>query len=594
MKRNSLFLLISALFLLLLWHPPYSQSQETSTSAKNKKRLKTAGGVLPSKNDTLLLSYSNDPDSISALISNDSVSRIFKRWVYGSLAEAQNDNPGIFHPSLAERWEFDEKNLEYTAYLRKGVKWHPMILPNGTPLPKTEFTANDVKFTYDCIFNDYTQVDHLRSYYTNPNAKEKSEKYQMTVTVVDDYTVKFKWRVPYFLSFEWSFDPYIIPEHVYSVDEEGEPISFDYLSKEFADGFNTHWANSKMCGTGPLMFEEWKKDERFVLKRNPNYWGKPFYFKKVVWKNIENPNTRLQMVLQNKTDFNTIPDKDHYIQSKEHKNVKNGKVKLVTYDYPSYRYIGYNQKREFFKNRKVRWALSHAVPVDQIIEKIWYGLAARTTGPFLYSSKYYNKDLKPIEFDLNKSKTLLDEAGWKDTDGDGLRDKEIKGTKIKATFDLIIFSGAPSYRSLAEMIKENFRKIGVHVQITPTKWPLMLQKLRKKEFDACILGWSMGWKGDPFQLWHSSHAEDPDSSNSIGYKNSEADKLIEKLRITFDEEKQLEIYHEFHRVLYEDQPYTFLFSEKISAAQHSRLKNVVFNFIRPCYDIREWYSSSPR
>ena len=111
-------------------------------------------------------------------------------------------------------------------------------------------------------------------------------------------------------------------------------------------------------------------------------------------------------------------------------------------------------------------------------------------------------------------------------------------------------------------MKENCRQIGVDVRISPTKWALMLQKLRKQEFEACILGWGMDWKSDPFQIFHSSQADVPDSSNHVGYKNPEVDRLIEQLRVTLEPEEQAKIARQIHRLIYDDQPYTFLFSEK--------------------------------
>lgn len=122
----------------------------------------------------------------------------------------------------------------------------------------------------------------------------------------------------------------------------------------------------------------------------------------------------------------------------------------------------------------------------------------------------------------------------------------------------------------------------------------MLQNLRKKDYDAAMLGWSVGWKQDPFQIWHGSMADVPDSSNSIGYHNEEVDKLIEELRVTLDPDKQTEIYHKIHRLIYDDQPYSFLFVDKATAGLDSRIQNVNFYKIRPGYDVREWFSSRPR
>ena len=557
-------------------------------------RSKTRGGVRPAKTDTLLLTYINDPDTINALTSNDQHSREFQLWVYEPLADQKFSDPDVLEPALAESWDFDKKNLVFTIKLRKGVKWHPMKLPTGKLLPAKEFTSKDVKFTFDCILNPNINAAAIRSYYEDPDAAEASQKYKIKVTVIDDYTVKIKWTKPYFMAEEFTLGVSMIPRHVYSVNDKGEPISFDFSSKEFAEGFNNHWANRLMCGTGPMMFKEWSKDERVVLERNPDYWGEPFNFSQVIFRCIPNSNTSRQMALQNELDWARVVEKNLYLDGKNHENVKAGKVTPEEFDFPGYRYIGYNMKREFFKDKRVRWALSHAVPVQNIIDVVFKGLAQRVTGPTQVGSSSYDAAIPEVPYDLERSAKLLAEAGWEDTDGSGVRSKTINGETVPARFDLMIYSDQPAYLTVAEIIKENCRKVGVDVQISPAKWGLMLQKLRKKDFDAAMLGWAMSWKQDLFQIWHSSQADVPDSSNAVGYANPEFDKLIDELRVTLDLNKQIELYHRMHRMAYDDQPYTFLFTEKFTAFRDGRLQNIKFYKIRPAYDAREWFAKKPR
>ncbi len=569
-------------------------SKGTTTSQAAVPDKLTLAGVKPAADDVLMLGYNDDPDTLNAITSSDTVSEAFQRHVYETLANQSFKNPDEFEPALAESWEFDEENLEFTIHLRKGVMWHPIKLPSGKLLPPTEFTSRDVVFTFDCILNPHVEAAHIRSYFEDPDATG-DDKSMITVRAVDKYTVKIRWKKPYFLAKDFTLaGTAIIPRHVYSVDENGEPISFDFRSKEFADGFNNHWANNMMCGTGPMMFKEWVPQQRLVLVRNPDYWGAPYYFSQIRYQCITNPNTMTQKLLGGELDFAGIPDKDQYLQCFENENVKAKKVKLVDYAYPGYRYIGYNMDRPVFQDKKFRWALAYATPVDRMVTEVFRRLATRTTGPFLPGSSAYNDQLPEIPFDLDKARELLAEAGWKDTDNDGIVDKTVGGTKIPARFELMIFSDAPSFRSIAEMFKEECRKIGVDVQVAPTKWQTMLQRLRKREYDAALLGWAMSWRQDPYQIWHSSQADLPDSSNHVAYRNPEVDKLIEQLRVTMDEEKQIELYHQIHKLIYDDQPYTFLFGEKATGGYNTRIRNVNFYKIRPCHDSREWFSDTPR
>ena len=124
-------------------------------------------------------------------------------------------------------------------------------------LPEREFTAQYVKFTFDCILNEYVEAAALRSYYVERDEESGKESPNIQVTVIDKHTVKVKWMKPYFMADDYTLYVQMLPRHVYSVDENGETISFDFRSKEFADGFNNHWANRTLCGTGPLIFKEW-------------------------------------------------------------------------------------------------------------------------------------------------------------------------------------------------------------------------------------------------------------------------------------------------------------------------------------------------
>ena len=555
------------------------------------RRDLTAGSVRPAEDDTLILAYPDDPDTINPITASDTASEDFQRTVYETLATSTFRDPDKLLPTLAQRWEFDKDRLEFTIHLRKGVRWHPVQLPSGELLPAREMTSRDVRFSLECVMNKHVEAAPIRNYFEDPEAPDHAKVH---LTVIDPYTVKIRWTKPYFLAQEFTLAGFpIIPEHVFSVDESGEPISTDYASKEFADGFNNHWASRVMCGTGPMKFVEWRRNERLVLERNPDYWGRPYYFSRIVFRCILNSNTMTQEVLQNALDFADISQKDQFLQSYRRPTVLAGQVKLIAYDYPQYRFIGYNLKRDLFADRRVRLALSHAVPVQEIIEHIFMGLARPISGPFLPGSAACDPALPPIAYDLAEARRLLDEAGWA-AGPDGVRRKQVRGNDVRATFELLTRAEAPSFQAVAETIKDNCRKIGVEVNIAPVQWALMLTKLDKKDFDAAMLGWAMSWKDDPYQTFHGSQAEVPDSSNSGGYSNPRLDRLIDELRVALDPAKQVELYHRIHRVIYEDQPYTFLFADQETAAYDARLENLKVYLIRPCFDSTERYSRRPR
>ena len=149
---------------------------------------------------------------------------------------------------------------------------------------------------------------------------------------------------------------------------------------------------------------------------------------------------------------------------------------------------------------------------------------------------------------------------------------ERDGRKLK--FTVMYPNAAPTYQRMLAMIKEDMAKAGVQMDLLGLEWSVCVQRLEKKRFDVCALGWLGGIKPDPYQIWHSSQADLESSSNHIQFKNPEADKLIEELRITFDPAKRQVLYHRFHRLIHEEQPYIFLFSSYSLNALNRRYRNV--------------------
>lgn len=112
------------------------------------------------------------------------------------------------------------------------------------------------------------------------------------------------------------------------------------------------------------------------------------------------------------------------------------------------------------------------------------------------------------------------------------------------------------------------------MDIKRVEWSVFVQALGQKKFEACICGWAMGLESDPYQLWHSSQADVIESSNHVGFKNKDADEIIKEIRVCFDLQQRIELCHKFHKILHEEQPYTFLFSPYALIAQSKRYRNV--------------------
>jgi peptide/nickel transport system substrate-binding protein len=229
---------------------------------------------------------------------------------------------------------------------------------------------------------------------------------------------------------------------------------------------------------------------------------------------------------------------------------------LKIYSQPSlgYTYIGYNLKNPLFQDKRVRQAFTHAINREEIVQYVLYGLGAVATGPFPNHLWYCNPNVKPLPYDPQKARQILSEAGWKDTNGDGILDRDGKPFK----FTLITNSGNDTRRDVGVLVQRQLREIGIDVTFELYEWSVFLKNfVNAKHFDACVLGWSLSVDPDAYEIWHSSQIER--GFNFISYQNPEVDRLWEEGRKEYDVEKRKQIYWRIHELIADDQPYTFLY-----------------------------------
>ncbi len=488
------------------------------------------GGAAPQKDPYTLYSHlMAEPGTLNPITATDAYASNINSHIYETLVERDRDSLEII-PQLAKRWTIAPDRKRYRFFLKKGVLWSDGV----------EFTADDIIYSFKVMKDPKTASAHLKVYYIDVKDVKK----------LDKYTVEFTYSKPYFLALEFCGGMPIIPKHI------------------FDDGsdFNTHKNNRFPVGTGPYRFHRWDTGKRIVLKVNEKYRGKLPGIRTVVYKLIAEANVALQMLKKGDIDIMSLRGIQWVRQTKSEKFRKNF-YKLEYYQ-PSYSYIGWNAKRDYFKSKIVRRALTHMINRQAILEKLMFGLGEIVTGNFYIFSKEYNKKITKWVYDPELGRKLLEEEGWKDSNGDGILDRE--GEKFSFTFT--ISSGSKFAARLASILKEDFSKAGIEMKINRFEWAVFVSKLNNRDFDAVTLGWSLGYGGDPYQLWHSSQVEK--GSNFCSFVNSEADSLIERARVEFDHKKRIKMYHRFHEILHEEQPYTFMFTQPALVAVSRRFDNV--------------------
>jgi peptide/nickel transport system substrate-binding protein len=254
-----------------------------------------------------------------------------------------------------------------------------------------------------------------------------------------------------------------------------------------------------------------------------------------------------------------IPEPDQFGELDSDKGFKERFYYLSYYEprVPFF-YIGWNMDTPYFKDRRVRLAMTHIIDRNKIIDHLLKGQGRIVTGPFYTGGKQNHPDIKPWPYDPEKAKRLLNEAGWIDSDGDGIRERN----GIPLRFKFMYSSASTLYVRLVKLLKDEAAKIGVDVVPDPYEWSVLIPRLADRKFEAMVMGWGGDVIDDPYQIFHSSQIGNR-ASNYVGYNNPEVDSLIEKARMTIDETERNRLFQKIHLILHEEQPYTFLLKDRI-------------------------------
>jgi peptide/nickel transport system substrate-binding protein len=524
--------------------------QNSSRTARTQPTTLAAGqnGYPGDEGDWLVWRIGAEPATLNLLVGKD----IYVDWITGGnifemLLEYDFDEARL-KPKLAESYHVSDDGLEITIRLRDDIHFS-----DGRPV-----TADDVVFTYNTLINPGIDAASLANYYRD--VKE--------VTKVNEREIKFIMHRVYFKGLEIVGLLPILPKHIYEFTDPAD--------------FNKHL--SSPVGSGPYVFEKWEVGRQIVLRKNRNYWGQQPKLDRLVFRVITNDVAALQALRSHEIDL-MVPTSEQYAELTKNEEFQSN-FHCLAYWNPGtgYSYIGWNQNTPFFKDRRVRLAMTHLVDRESINEHILKGQARIVTGPFYVLGKQNNPNIKPWPFDPERAKQLLDEAGWKDTDSDGVRDRD--GVPFK--FRFMIVSGSQTSEQIAKLLKDEMAKVGIEMTADPYEWSVFGERLHNRDFEAVTLGWGggAGEEGDPYQIWHSSQIAGK-GSNYVGFGNSEADKLMEEARKTLDEQKRNELYHRFHEILHEEQPYTFLFTASSKRFVDKRFHNIKIHKLG--LDPLEWY-----
>jgi len=481
--------------------------------------------------------------------------------------------PGLPHADVKADALSDKQKEAQAAYVAKRVKegrrpsdigkedacppaerLRFRIRPGVTFSDESPLTAHDVVYTYQLIMNPEIAAPRLRAYYD----KIKSVKAD------GDFVVTFELNEPYFMSFNFCG-------------------GLGIMSKKFYSQFTPAQINHDpglLFGSGPYRLaqdpREWKPSGAPIeLVRNDHYWaGFSPAFDKLVFRVITDDVARLTTFRNGDIDrFRPTPEQYQSVK-KDAELLK--KKQLFEYETTAggYRYIAWNQERDgkptFFADKRVRRALTMLTNREKMCRELMVGLATPASGPFHRLGDQDDASITPWPYDPAAARALLKEAGFEDRNGDGtIEDPQGKPFKLK----LIYPATSTNYQQMAFALKDDYARAGIELEPDPLEWTIMIQRIDQRQFDAMTLGWGGAFESDPYQMFHSTQVGDG-GDNYIHYINPACDRAIEQARTTLDKEKRTKLWHEVHRILHEDQPYTFLWTSRAVAMNDVRIRNV--------------------
>lgn len=466
---------------------------------------------------TLHLATSANPSRLNPLLATDSSSSEIAGFLFNGLVKFDKDSSTIIG-DLADEFYY-ENDTTLIFKLHKNVTWH-----DGE-----RFSAKDVLFTYETLISPKVVSPYSSAF-----------RFVKSVEVVDEFTIKVKYKQPYFKALEtWMMG--ILPEHILK-DEK------NLMNSTF---------NTEPIGTGAYKLHQLEHSKNIILVAFDDYFEGRAKIDRISFHVIADPMTRFLMLKSLALDIGSIEPMQFERQLNPDFFDKFNIYEQIS---KSYTYLGFNLRRDKFKNPKVREALSLAIDRQEIVDILFFKHAKVCTGPFLPGTKAFNDDVKAPMQDIKKAKKLLKDAGY---------DKN-----NPFTFEIVTSNASAIRPYAAEIIQHQLKKAGVVVTLRVMEWQAFLNMVVfPNEFDTVLLGWGLSPTPDPYMFWHTDN-DKKGGFNLVGYNNPKMDKMIEQSQTIVDREKLSKLWREMFKMIVDDNPYLFLYIPNSITTVNKNIKNI--------------------
>ncbi len=511
--------------------------------------------------ETLLSSQISDPRTFNTHIAKETSSTDIINRFLTSFTKYDPHTAELI-PSLAKGWDFSDDGLEWTFYLREGVKWS-----DGTPL-----TAYDAEFTFDVIYDESVPT-------SSRDVLQVAGQY-LDYEVIDEYT--FRLYLPEPFAPLLNTMPNIVPKHaLYDAWEAGM----------YNETWSVNTTPSEIIGSDAFILGSYRPGERVVLLRNPNYWhvsetGEVLpYINRWIMQIVESQEAQSLAFEAGQTHVSPVMPADY---ARYRMNERNWNMTVHNLG-PTFStlFVTMNQnprgphfeeepwKLEWFKNLHFRRAVAHAIDKDTMVDQLYDGLASPQWSPVSAPNEFFlNPDVTRYEYDLDAARENLEKGGFTWDAQGRLFDEE--GNRV--SFILTTNAGNIPREGAGNILQADLQELGMDVTFTPVDFNYLVNQLTSEfEWDMMIMGLTGGLEPHTGRnVWHSSgnlHMWNPVQSEPATEWEARIDEIFDEAATVLDPEKRQALYYEWQEIIAEQAPIIYTVVQDSITAMRNTVKN---------------------
>jgi peptide/nickel transport system substrate-binding protein len=501
----------------------------------------TADDGLPQAGGTLIRRFEADVVTLNPVMTATIYDRHVNHYLFTPLVYVDQELQPI--PGLAEEWDVEEGGRLYRFRLNPKATFS-----DGTPV-----RASDVLFTLRKIADPASEAVQIIGVF---------EYLDLARTrVVDDHTIEIAFREPLASQLIRFNDVLTVPEHVYG-----------------KGNFKTDFVSTAV-GSGPYKLVKRDAGKEIIVERREDYWGDKPALQRVIFKVILDQATAWNALRRGDIDETRLPS-DIWLRERTNPELTKT-IDFQRFYTLSYNFITWNGRNPMLADARVRRALAMCVPIESVIQQLYQGTARAMTGPFTPDDAAYNPTVPVMRHDLAAARQLMASAGWTDSDGDGIVDKNGKPFRIS----LVSMGGAATTTQFTQMVQGEMKKIGLDLELVTLDPTIAIQRILAGNYDAAYLGFDLDNDPDPFSILHSSQFP-PRGQNFAFYRNPVVDQLIEQARRELDKSKRKDLYWRIHEIVANDQPYTWTIQVSSKWGINKRVRGVQ---VSRGYGLYRWF-----